>query len=60
MLDVAYLADLVPDLDERTTLACGPAGLLDALEPHHAELGLPAAHRAVPRRPRSWPARAAL
>ena len=26
---------LVPDLAERTTWACGPAGLLDALEEHH-------------------------
>jgi ferredoxin-NADP reductase len=31
-LDVAALADLVPDLAERETWACGPAGLLDALE----------------------------
>ena len=41
VLDVADLADLVPDLSERTTFACGPAGLLDALEAHHDELGLP-------------------
>jgi ferredoxin-NADP reductase len=41
VLDVADLADLVPDLDERMTFACGPAGLLDALEAHHAERGLP-------------------
>ena len=40
-LDVARLGDLVPDLDERTTFACGPAGLLDALEAHHTERGLP-------------------
>jgi stearoyl-CoA 9-desaturase NADPH oxidoreductase len=40
VLDVADLADLVPDLDERLTLACGPAGLLDALEAHHSERGL--------------------
>ncbi len=40
VLDVADLADLVPDLLERTTFACGPAGLLDALEQHHVELGL--------------------
>ena len=32
---------VVPDLDERLTYACGPAGLLDALEEHHAERGLP-------------------
>jgi ferredoxin-NADP reductase len=40
VLDVADLADLVPDLHERTTFACGPAGLLDALEAHHTERGL--------------------
>ncbi len=40
VLDVADLAGLVPDLLERTTFACGPAGLLDALEQHHVELGL--------------------
>ena len=31
MLDVARLDELVPDLAERTTWACGPVGLLDAL-----------------------------
>ena len=31
---------LVPDLDERLAYACGPAGLLDALEKHHADRGL--------------------
>jgi ferredoxin-NADP reductase len=41
VLDVADLADLVPDLHERTTFACGPAGLLDALAAHHAEHGIP-------------------
>jgi ferredoxin-NADP reductase len=41
VLDVADLADLVADLDERTTFACGPAGLLDALGAHHEERGLP-------------------
>jgi len=35
------LADLVPDFQERTTFACGPAGLLDALEAHHGEHGVP-------------------
>jgi stearoyl-CoA 9-desaturase NADPH oxidoreductase len=40
-LDVTQLGGLVPDLRERSTFACGPAGLLDALEAHHAELGLP-------------------
>ena len=41
VFDLAQLAELVPDLAERTTYACGPHGLLDALEAHHAELGLP-------------------
>jgi stearoyl-CoA 9-desaturase NADPH oxidoreductase len=41
LLDVASLPALVPDLAERLTYACGPAGLLDALEAHHTELGLP-------------------
>ncbi|PUA81410.1 ferredoxin reductase [Nocardioides currus] len=40
VLDVADLADLVPDLAQRRTLACGPAGLLDALGAHHDEAGL--------------------
>ncbi len=40
VLDVDDLSGLVPDLHERTTFACGPAGLLDALEAHHVELGL--------------------
>ena len=30
----------MPDLAERLTYACGPAGLLDALEKHHADRGL--------------------
>jgi ferredoxin len=41
VLDVADLSELVPDLQERTTFACGPAGLLDALDAHHAGLGIP-------------------
>jgi len=41
LLDVDDLADLVPDLAERTTFACGPNGLLDVLEKHHADRGLP-------------------
>ena len=41
MLDVADLDTIVPDLAERTTYACGPVGLLDALEEHHAARGLP-------------------
>ncbi|SDS99984.1 Ferredoxin-NADP reductase [Nocardioides scoriae] len=40
VLDVGDLATLVPDLDARTTLACGPAGLLAALEEHHTARGL--------------------
>ena len=40
MLDVADLDTIVPDLADRTTYACGPVGLLDALEAHHAEAGL--------------------
>jgi ferredoxin-NADP reductase len=39
-LDVAALAALVPDLAERVTWACGPAGLLDAIEEHWAARGL--------------------
>ncbi|WP_205304973.1 ferredoxin reductase [Nocardioides sp. 616] len=40
VLDVAELSSLVPDLSARTTLACGPAGLLDALGSHHESAGL--------------------
>ena len=40
-LDLAELDALVPDLAERTTFACGPSGLLEALEAHHGERGLP-------------------
>jgi stearoyl-CoA 9-desaturase NADPH oxidoreductase len=40
VLDVDDLDDLVPDLADRTTFACGPGGLLDALETHHDERGL--------------------
>ncbi|MGA8210816.1 MAG: ferredoxin reductase [Nocardioidaceae bacterium] len=40
VLDVDDLAVLVPDLMDRTTLACGPAGLLDALATHHDHHGL--------------------
>jgi ferredoxin-NADP reductase len=40
VLDVGDLADLVPDLAERTTYACGPGGLLDALTEHHDREGL--------------------
>jgi stearoyl-CoA 9-desaturase NADPH oxidoreductase len=41
VLDLADLEALVPDLDDRTTFACGPGGLLEALEQHHTERGLP-------------------
>jgi ferredoxin-NADP reductase len=41
VLDVAHLAELVPDLTERITFACGPAGLLDALEGFLGERDLP-------------------
>ena len=34
MLDLADLADIVPDWAERETWACGPTGLLDAVEQH--------------------------
>ena len=40
ILDVDELDELVPDLRERRTFACGPAGLLDALEVHHAKAGI--------------------
>ena len=39
-LDVSDLETLVPDLAARSTLACGPAGLLDALQEHHDQRGL--------------------
>ena len=41
VLDVDDLSRLVPDLQERTTFACGPNGLLDALAAHHEKHGLP-------------------
>jgi ferredoxin-NADP reductase len=41
VLDLADLDALVPDLAERTTFACGPGGLLDAITGHHEERGLP-------------------
>ena len=40
VLDVAELSDLVPDLADRATFACGPGGLLDALAAHHEGAGL--------------------
>src|SRR3954449_8827342 len=41
MLDAAAIADLVPDLAERSTWACGPVGMLEALEAHWAAAGMP-------------------
>jgi stearoyl-CoA 9-desaturase NADPH oxidoreductase len=40
VLGIDSLTELVPDLAERATYACGPAGLLDALGAHHEEKGL--------------------
>ncbi len=40
MLDVTRLGELVGDLAARHTWACGPAGLLDAVEKHWAAAGL--------------------
>lgn len=39
-LTVATLMELVPDLAERQTWACGPAALLDALERHYTAAGI--------------------
>jgi stearoyl-CoA 9-desaturase NADPH oxidoreductase len=39
-LDAATIADLVPDVAERETFVCGPAGLLDAVERRWAAHGL--------------------
>lgn len=41
-LDLGHLVTLVPDLAERETWACGPAGLLDAIEERWTVLGLAA------------------
>jgi stearoyl-CoA 9-desaturase NADPH oxidoreductase len=40
MLDIATLGHIVDDVAERHTWACGPAGLLDALESHWATAGI--------------------
>jgi len=40
MLDAAAIASLVPDLAERATWACGPVGMLEALEAHWAAAGI--------------------
>ncbi|UDY23253.1 ferredoxin reductase [Nocardioides sp. Kera G14] len=37
--DIEKLDELVLDLHDRETFACGPTGLLDALSLHHAERG---------------------
>jgi stearoyl-CoA 9-desaturase NADPH oxidoreductase len=39
-LDAAAIAALVPDLAERSTWACGPVGMLEALEEHWADAGI--------------------
>jgi ferredoxin-NADP reductase len=41
MLTTAELSDLVSDLPERETWACGPTGMLDALEQHWNDTGMP-------------------
>jgi stearoyl-CoA 9-desaturase NADPH oxidoreductase len=41
VLDVNDIDALVPDLDQRTTFACGPGGLLDAMTAHHEDRRLP-------------------
>ncbi len=40
LLDAGALAALVPDLAERRTWACGPVGMLEALEEHFASAGI--------------------
>jgi stearoyl-CoA 9-desaturase NADPH oxidoreductase len=40
MLDAADIAALVPDVAERATWACGPVGMLEALEAHWETAGL--------------------
>ncbi len=40
MLDAAAIAALVPDLAERATWACGPVGMLEALEEHWSAAGI--------------------
>ncbi|MFD2092586.1 ferredoxin reductase [Blastococcus deserti] len=40
MLDAAAIAQLVPDWAERATWACGPVGMLEALEAHWAAAGI--------------------
>jgi stearoyl-CoA 9-desaturase NADPH oxidoreductase len=40
MLDAAAVAEIVPDLGERATWACGPVGMLEALEAHWTAAGI--------------------
>ena len=40
-LDSAKLRAAVPDLEERETMLCGPAGMMDALSPMWTEAGIP-------------------
>jgi len=40
MLDAPAIAELVPDLGERSTWACGPVGMLEMLERHWAAAGM--------------------
>jgi ferredoxin-NADP reductase len=40
LLDAEAIAALVPDLAERSTWACGPVGMLEALEEHWAAAGI--------------------
>ncbi|MHA7652820.1 ferredoxin reductase [Mycobacterium sp. ML4] len=40
MLDVTRLGEVVPDFAQRETWACGPAGLLDAIEKRWAVAGI--------------------
>jgi ferredoxin-NADP reductase len=40
MLGARAVADLVPDLHERSTWACGPVGMLEALEAHWETAGV--------------------
>jgi ferredoxin-NADP reductase len=40
MLDAAAVRELVPDLAERATWACGPVSMLEALEEHWAAAGI--------------------
>jgi ferredoxin-NADP reductase len=42
MLAPAQLCELVDDLAQRETWACGPTGMLDALEAHWTQLGIAA------------------